>query len=292
MRQRHWLWRRVSHCCKCSQRAAAAAQPCFHHHSPCLPFPCCRQRKYADAARVKALADELERRERKKLDDERLTLAAAREAKYRQQQAGELAALLKRIEARRAEHVKQREVDSKRLLQRNRNVLAVLDQRHVLEEQRFTASVKASLHPLRTLSPGHKGGSGYGATAARTPGGGGGAGSGSGDMSMLNAAMEAFHMSPSPSGAAGRPPTQTTVGAAGGLSGAGSSRPSTRGYSAAGPGSAGRAGTAGSSSADHGLISKRLGLGSPTGAAGGAASSPGARARAGAAAAASAGTRR
>lgn len=253
----------------------------------CLYRVPCRQRKYADAARVKALADELERRERKKLDDERLTLAAAREAKYRQQQAGELAALLKRIEARRAEHVKQREVDSKRLLQRNRNVLAVLDQRHVLEEQRFTASVKASLHPLRTLSPGHKGGgggSGYG--AARTPGGGAASGGGSsGDVATLNAAMEAFSMS-SPSGAAGRPPTQTTVGAAGGLSVAGSSRPSTRGYSAAGPGSAGRVATA-----DHGLISKRLGLGSPTGAAGGSGSaagsvgSPGARARAGAAAA-------
>ena len=45
----------------------------------------------------------------------------------RQQQQAELQALLKRIDARRKEHIKQRNLDSKRLLQRNRNVQAVLE---------------------------------------------------------------------------------------------------------------------------------------------------------------------
>jgi hypothetical protein len=196
---------------------------------------------------VKALADELERRERRRLDEERLSLAAAREVKFRQTQAGELAALLKRIEARRAEHVKQKEMDAKRLLQRNRNVLAVLEQRHVLEEQRFTGAVKASLHPLRNMSPG---GPGSGASAiARSSAGGAGYGD-------LASSFEAFSVSPS----GGRPTTQA--------SGAGYSvatRTLTRG--SAGSGTAGStsgmmAGAGGGEM--HHLISNRLGLGAAT----------------------------
>jgi hypothetical protein len=45
--------------------------------------------------------------------------------------------------------VKQRELDSKRLLQRNRNVLAVLEQRQAQEEQRRTAEIRAQLQPPR-----------------------------------------------------------------------------------------------------------------------------------------------
>jgi len=195
---------------------------------------------------VKALADELERRERRRLDEERLSLAAAREVKFRQTQAGELAALLKRIEARRAEHVKQKEMDAKRLLQRNRNVLAVLEQRHVLEEQRFTGAVKAALHPLRNMSPG---GPGSGASAmARSSAGGAGYGD-------LASSFEAFSVSPS----GGRPATQA--------SGAGYSaatRTLTRG--SAGTATAGSSGGGGGMMGGgggemHHLISNRLGLG-------------------------------
>jgi hypothetical protein len=59
------------------------------------------------------------------------------------------AALLKRVETRRAEHVKLRELDVKRLLQRNRNVVAVLEQRQAQEEQRRTAEIRSSLAPPR-----------------------------------------------------------------------------------------------------------------------------------------------
>lgn len=154
------------------------------------------------------MADELERRERKKLDEERLVLVSAREQKYRVNQSGEVAALLKRIEARRAEHVKQRELDSKRLLQRNKNVLAVLDQRHILEEQRFTSSVKLWL-PSRTSPMKSRRGMPLPASAAAL---------GSEEADGLPFAPDAGSMgndfaamlhSP-PSGVAGRPPSQAT----------------------------------------------------------------------------------
>lgn len=81
-----------------------------------------RQKQYAEAQKIKRIADELERREREKIEEERLVQFQQREAKFRQQQQAELTALLKRIDGRRKEHLKQRELDSKRLLQRNRNV--------------------------------------------------------------------------------------------------------------------------------------------------------------------------
>jgi len=71
---------------------------------------------------------------------------ARREAKYRQQQQAELQALLKRIECRRKEHIKQRNLDSKRLLQRNRNVQGVLESKQSLECQRLFDDIKKTLH--------------------------------------------------------------------------------------------------------------------------------------------------
>ena len=109
-----------------------------------------KQKKYGEAARIKAVADELERRERAKLDEERLSTFAQKENKLRTQHTNELQALLKRIETRRAEHVKQRELDSKRLLQRNRNVMAVLEARQTTEEQKRIAEIRSDLAPPRS----------------------------------------------------------------------------------------------------------------------------------------------
>lgn len=54
----------------------------------------------------------------------------------------ELQALLKRIDARRKEHIKQRNLDSKRLLQRNRNVQTVLESKQNVEGQKLTEEIK------------------------------------------------------------------------------------------------------------------------------------------------------
>lgn len=54
----------------------------------------------------------------------------------------ELQALLKRIDARRKEHIKQRNLDSKRLLQRNRNVQTVLESKQNVEGLKLTDEIK------------------------------------------------------------------------------------------------------------------------------------------------------
>ena len=94
---------------------------------------------------MKKYSDKAEEKERKEMESAQAVVFARREAKYRQQQQAELQALLKRIECRRKEHIKQRNLDSKRLLQRNRNVQAVLEQKQSLECQRLFEEIKKTL---------------------------------------------------------------------------------------------------------------------------------------------------
>ena len=61
-----------------------------------------KHHKYSDAARIKAVVEELERRERAKMDEERLIVFSQREARVRLLQKAELTALVKRIDTRRA----------------------------------------------------------------------------------------------------------------------------------------------------------------------------------------------
>ena len=73
---------------------------------------------------------------------------ARKEGKFRMQQQAELQALLKRIECRRKEHIKQRNTDSKRLLQRNKNVQSALESKHSLETQRQFDAIKKNLQQM------------------------------------------------------------------------------------------------------------------------------------------------
>jgi hypothetical protein len=52
---------------------------------------------------------------------------------------------VQRIDARRREHLKQRSLDSKRLLQRNRNVQAVLEAKQSVEGQKLVAEIRKSM---------------------------------------------------------------------------------------------------------------------------------------------------
>ncbi len=61
-----------------------------------------KHHKYSDAARIKAVVEELERRERGRLDEERLVVFSQREARFRLHQKAELEALVTRIDTRRA----------------------------------------------------------------------------------------------------------------------------------------------------------------------------------------------
>jgi hypothetical protein len=106
-----------------------------------------KQGKYAEAQKIKKVADELERRERMKMDEDNLRVFQQKEGKFRSQQQGEMSALLKRIDARRREHLKQRELDSKRLLQRNRNVQQVLENKQNVELNKVKTEIRSALNP-------------------------------------------------------------------------------------------------------------------------------------------------
>jgi hypothetical protein len=105
-----------------------------------------KQKNYAEAQKLKRLADKLEKKEKKKLQIQHKQAIAKREAKFRAEQQKELAALLKRIDGRRKEHLKQRNDDSKRLLQRNRNVQQVLESKQAVQLQRQQAMIRSSLN--------------------------------------------------------------------------------------------------------------------------------------------------
>ena len=113
-----------------------------------------RQKNYAEAQRIKKIADKLEEKERKAMEQHSAALFARKEAQFRQQQQAELQALLKRIDARRKEHIKQRNLDSKRLLQRNRNVQAVLESKQAVESNRLFAEIKKNLYYSNFEIPG------------------------------------------------------------------------------------------------------------------------------------------
>jgi hypothetical protein len=112
-----------------------------------------RNKEYAEAEKLKKVSDKVEASERKAMERDQAVQFARREAKYRLQQQAELSALLKRIEVRRREHIKQRNLDSKRLLQRNRNVQAVLEAKQTAESSKLFLDIKKSLHTSSFLGP-------------------------------------------------------------------------------------------------------------------------------------------
>lgn len=113
-----------------------------------------RQKNYAEAQRIKKIANKLEEKERKGSEQDTGSAFARKEAQFRAQQQAELQALLKRIDARRKEHIKQRTLDSKRLLQRNRNVQAVLESKQTAEGQATFTEIRRNL--FQNLNPPEK----------------------------------------------------------------------------------------------------------------------------------------
>jgi hypothetical protein len=107
---------------------------------------CARNKSYAEAQRLKNVCDKIEQKEREELEQGQAIVFARKEAQFRQHQQVELQALLKRIECRRKEHIKQRNLDCKRLLQRNRNVQSVLESKQSFESQRLFDDVKKTLN--------------------------------------------------------------------------------------------------------------------------------------------------
>lgn len=114
-----------------------------------------RNKNYVMAQKLKKISDMNELKERKEMEQNQAIVFAKREAKFRMQQQTELQALLKRIDCRRKEHIKQRELDTKRLLQRNRNVQAVLEGKQAQEAQKLFAEIKKTLYSNAVLQGTH-----------------------------------------------------------------------------------------------------------------------------------------
>ncbi|KAJ0398369.1 hypothetical protein ATCC90586_000706 [Pythium insidiosum] len=112
-----------------------------------------QQKSYSEAQEIKKVADEMEDEERARMTEELQAIFLRKEAKLRQQQQAELQALHKRIDGRRKEHIKQRNLDSKRLLQRNRNVQAVLESKQATEATKRLQEIKMSLLPKERPPP-------------------------------------------------------------------------------------------------------------------------------------------
>merc|ERR1712224_401792 len=104
-----------------------------------------RQKNYAEAEKIKRLADTLEARETQKIGQNRKQQIKKLEAQFRQDQQKELTALLKRIDGRRKEHIKQRNTDSQRLLQRSKNLQAVLENKQNIQAQTRKQQISESL---------------------------------------------------------------------------------------------------------------------------------------------------
>ena len=68
-----------------------------------------------------------------------------KETAFRQRQAAEIQALLKRVDVRRKELEQQRENDSKRLIQRNRNVIAGMESKQSIEQAKKLDMIKIDL---------------------------------------------------------------------------------------------------------------------------------------------------
>lgn len=106
-----------------------------------------KQGMYDQAEVVKNKADQLEEWERARNEAQVEQMAEKKEAQLRRQQQLALAALLKRIQRDRSEQLKHRQMDSQRLMQRNKNQLNDLLLKQSNETKKVMEQVKRALRP-------------------------------------------------------------------------------------------------------------------------------------------------
>ena len=98
---------------------------------------------------MKRKADQLERWERLKMDNQHKTLVAQKELQLRQQQQTQLEALKRRIQRGREEHKEHWLMGAQRLMQSHRNMLSDLKSKQALENMRADVSVKLDMTASR-----------------------------------------------------------------------------------------------------------------------------------------------
>lgn len=108
-----------------------------------------KMKRYEEAEKIKMKADLLEQFERNKMEGEIQAVIEKKEAKLRHKQQLALAALLKRIQRDRNEQLKHRQIDSQRLIQRNKNILNDLINKQNQETKRTLELLKKTLGSTR-----------------------------------------------------------------------------------------------------------------------------------------------
>jgi len=98
---------------------------------------------YEQAYKVKEAADQLEEWEMARSAALLNDSVRRAEERLQQQQQKALAALLKRVQRDRGEQIRHRQTDSKRLIQRNKNLKVDLSKKQHLEFQRAEAAIKS-----------------------------------------------------------------------------------------------------------------------------------------------------
>ena len=109
-------------------------------------------KEYDEAEMVEMKANTLESIEKEKMEEELEEIILKQEEKLRRKQQLALSALLKRIQRDRNEQLKHRQMDSQRLIQRNKNLLLDLLKKQNMEIRRTTQFLNFA---LGTRSPAH-----------------------------------------------------------------------------------------------------------------------------------------
>lgn len=112
-----------------------------------------KMKRYEEAEKIKMKADLLEEFERNKMESEMQAVIEKKEAKLKHKQQLALAALLKRIQRDRNEQLKHRQIDSQRLIQRNKNILNDLINKQNQETKRTLEMLKKTLSNIRKDGP-------------------------------------------------------------------------------------------------------------------------------------------
>ena len=100
---------------------------------------------YVNAEKIKQVCSDLEQKEVDHMQQELQVKLTKEESNLRQKQKNQLQTLLSRIQRDREEQVKHRQVDSNRLLQRNRNLLNDILEKQATEQRRTEGFLKYAL---------------------------------------------------------------------------------------------------------------------------------------------------
>ena len=110
-------------------------------------------KRYEDAEMLQMQCQQLEQEEYEKSNEQIEEIIEKQEALLRQKQQQALSALLKRIQRDRNEQLKHRQIDSQRLIQRNKNLLLDLLNKQNMETRRTNNFLRMALSSRSPANP-------------------------------------------------------------------------------------------------------------------------------------------